>query len=431
MKKYVLICIITFLFAFLFGSCTGVRVYDSETRKRAMARLDKEMDLNNWDKALEIIDALLEYSPGDCSLYKKRLSIYSGLNKKEILYREIIKNYMNCKGDDEYLENALVFLQNYDDAESEYRVAKILYELTGDEQHEKYLRNALERYCIALYKKAETYKNNGEIQKAHAILDSILNIDPSFVFAHRFKANLYFEQNDYENSLNSIKKLLHFEENNEKDLELYAELLFIKEDYRESLGIYEKLLRLYPHNPYARERFQKLRIQAGKEDILEDLVLNIRHNQYARLDELAVLLYYNLYNMLADLDMQYMIIIDIDDNQYKDYIEFLVFRGIININQKRQFEPSKPVTRGVLAAILYNITSLFMDTGRAEANPPADRYRDITLNHNYFDIVKVMDYYKLIEPKNSYEYDVTQVMSVDNINQSIQRLKKLITDKEN
>ncbi len=431
MKMKNLYLVFLYMFLFLLYSCSGIKVYDESSKQKALTSLEREMRLQNWKKALEIVNELIEFSPSDCPLHSRRLTIYSKLGMFEDAFDDIELNYPECSSDEEFLEISFNIIMDKEyDRELGYKISKSLYLLTGDKKHREIMEQSLELYCISLYRKAEENWNNQNYEGAHRYLDMIIDINPGCDYAYRFKANIYYEQENYSESLGIMEKLLAVNDENEHDLELYAGLLFLEGDYAGSLKAYEKILELYPYNTSARERYDELKIKTEKSSILDSLIKSIRFNEYVRNDELAVLVYYGLYEILSGIDLEYMIITDIDGNPYKKYIEFLVFRGVMNINQKRQFEPSKPVTKGILSSVLFNLSKACLETGPILSQPPKNRYRDISKYHIYFDIIKVMDYYGLIEPKNNSEFDITERMTVEEIIESLERFKNLINNEK-
>lgn len=417
-------------FSLLFFSCSQVRVYDADSKQKALDLLQYQIDKGDWNKALNIADEILQFSPHDCQVLSKRLYVYSNLNKDKILHNDIRNNYNRCSESADYLENAYSLIKKFNDYELEYYLLKNLHRLAEDDSFKELRELALERYCVELTKRALKFREEGDKINLHKEIDNILDLDPNFIFAHRLKAHLFYEEESYDKSLSSLEKIFEIDNTNEKDLELYAEILYLTGEKGRALETYRKILNLYPFNPEALKRSEELSVGIERDNVLESLIRALRYKGSVRLDELSAIIYFYFYDQLSQITVDYKIILDIEDNPYRDYIEFLVFRNILDIDQRRLFMPSRAVTKALLSSAFYNILRMHFDTDSLLHSEFRNKYRDINSYHIYFDIVRVIDYYKLIDPKRANEFDITEIMHINNILEYLERLKVLIIDKE-
>lgn len=431
MRKESFLFSVVLLIIMISVSCApAIRVRDPESQKRAMEALDTEMRNRNWMRALDIVNELIAYSPDDCFLYSQRLVIYSGINESDKLYNDIVQNYEKCLRHSEYLETAYNFLKKYDDPQIMYRVSKELFEITGDAEYEEKMMDSLNKYSVNLYRNAVEYRNENNIHEAVDILYDIIDMNPDFKFSYRLLAVIYNEMHEYEKSLEIFDALFEIDDKNETDLELYASILYKTGREYDAYNVYKKILDLYPFNRTAQKKLEELRVKIDKNHIVRNIIDNAEYYGFVSLDQLSALIYFYLYDHINHIDEQYKIIIDIDDNPFSEYIEYLVFRGILPINQRRMFEPSKPVTRGNLSSAFYNILNNLTDIQKILSEDSSLKYRDINEYHIYFDIIRIIDYYSLIDPEKDNEFDITIRMGIRDIIDSIERLKNLLINKE-
>lgn len=416
------------MIVFFLSCAPAIMVQDPESKSRAFDSLAREMQRQNWDNALDIVNAILDYSPLDCSALHSRMIIYEKLDEEALMLEDIRNLWSYCDEELQYLVTASELLRNREQPGPEFYIYRAIYYKTGEKEHKNLMETALKDYSVQIYREAVVFLENDDRNNALEKLDKITDINPEFLHAYRLKAEIFHEVQEYEKGIENLLKLLEMDDKNERDLLLYADMLYQSNETYMAYLTYKRIVQLYPFNAFAEKRLDQLKMQIERDMILQNLMDNLRAGDFVRTDELSALMYFKLYEFLYPLERNVEIIIDINDNTFKEHIEFLVFRRVFTLTPRRAFGPERPVTRAILARAFYNILGLLNDFEHILKEQDKNNYKDINKYHIYFDIIQIIDYYKLIDPDTDELFDITQILTADEIIDYIERLKELLMD---
>ncbi len=185
------------------------------------------------------------------------------------------------------------------------------------------------------------------------IIEKLLFISPEIVKFRKELIRYYFSKGDYEKVIAHYNKLINYEKTPEKDIRaIYAKSLFKKEMYSSAIIEMEELYKDYPDDlEFERLYYDwKAKLESLK---IDKYIKSIKDKESITREELAAILYSKFNNKIDSLPQKPKIILDIGTSWAKDFITKIVFTGIMKIERNHNFNCKKEITRLDMAEILY------------------------------------------------------------------------------
>ena len=413
----------------LFASaCAGFAVSDAASKQEALQRMRAYQAQGKTEKALRMANQILAYDPKDCATQLQRIRLLHQAHGREQAERMISVHLQDCARDEEFLRACMDMLADSEDLALRYDLLRAFVDAHQGEPAPTQADFRLD-VAKALYARAVTQTKALEYDMALQTLDRLIYVFPDFYFAYSLQGEILAGRENYLAAEHALDKALEYSPEDERSLWLLSRVLAGRGDMAREKAVLERLLEANPLHREARQRLDLLQYQFEDGYTYRQVRIQARFEAKITLAQLAVMLYYHLYDLLKDLPETPRIVVDLENQPHTKYLEFLLRRGIIAVDHRHMCRPDQTVTRATLSRILYTILSHYRNVDASADGTPLP-FRDITPANNFYHIIKIMHRFRLVQPRTSNEYDLSQAIAWTPAETSVKRLSAIIKDKE-
>ncbi len=237
--------------------------------------------------------------------------------------------------------------------------------------------------------------SSGDIESSKATFLKALYYSPESTEAHLALADIFLDEDNYENALVHLEAASKNEPENIDILHKYGEALFFTNENEKALDVYEKLAELEPENQEYKQRIEILKNRLGIFELPSQYNAIITSEALSK-EEMAALLAVKFKDFLEEPSERPDIIIDIATSWASDYILKMTSLGLLDIYPNHTFRPKKIITRAEMAEILLRLVEYLEEKGFRfiqQISPERIQISDVLPDNYYYQpIIEIISY---------------------------------------
>ncbi len=257
---------------------------------------------------------------------------------------------------------------------------------------------------------ARTYMAEANTEAGKESYLKALYYSPKNTEAHLALAEMYSNEDSYENALVHLEAAYAMDPQNTDLLRIYGNTLFQLEDNKRSLEIYEELLAIDPDNEDVRSRIEIIKNRLGIFE-LPSQYDSIQFSEAITKEEISALIGVKFKDYLQKPNQKPPIIIDIATSWASKFIIQMASLGIIDVYPNHAFQPKKVITRAEMAETLNRVISNLKRKGYKliqQIPPETIQISDVSPDNFYYrPIVLILSYdFMSLSPGKKFHPDM-------------------------